>query len=137
MSITLSEQMQLSVDVSVLLKKRPGETLPHAEIDRELVDLLIAVRDTGSVQEACDQLCLSIRNAQRTMKRFVDRSGIELLRHRGAQGTELTEEGHQCIALYVAARYCVSQVVKEHMLPRPLPPLSNYPTTEDWNHRNI
>ncbi len=137
MPISLSERMQLSVDVSILLKKQGGSTAPQAKIDRELVDLLIAIRDCGSVQEACNRLCVTPRNAQRMVKRFVDFSGIELLRHRGAQGTELTEEGQQCIDLYVAARYCVGQVVRESALPRPLPPLSNYPTKEDWNHRSV
>ena len=137
MALALSDQMQLCVDASIKLKKRNDVTLGYAVIDRELVDLLIAIRDTGSVLDACKQQCISVRKGQRTMKRFVDCSGIELLQHRGAYGTGLTEEGQQCIDLYVAAQYCVRQMVKEHMLPRALPPLNQFPNEHDWNHRSL
>ena len=137
MPLALSEQMQLCVDASILLRKRNDAALPCAVIDRELVDLLIAIRDTGSVLEACGQLNMSARTGQRLVKRFVDRSGIEILQSKGCLGTELTEEGRQCIDLYVASQYCVRQVVKEHMLPRALPPLNHFPNEHDWNHRAL
>lgn len=135
MPLALSEQMRLIVDVSILLKRKEGALNGYAIIDRNLVDLLIAIRDTGSVQSACDQLCCSTRNAQRLLKRFTENSGLEVLRHKGPHGTELTTEGQQCIDLYVAARTCVQQIVREGRLPRALPPLPHYPIPDDYDHR--
>ena len=137
MPLTLSEQMQLCVDASIQLRRRNDAALPCAVVDRELVELLMAIRDTGSVLEACKKLSMSARTGQRLVKRFVDRSGIEILQSKGCQGTELTDEGRQCIELYVASQYCVRQVVKEHMQPRALPPLDRFPNEHDWSHRAL
>ena len=135
MTVQLSDQTRLSVDSSIHLRKGGWGALPYATIDRELADLLLAIRDTGSVQAACERLCVSPRSAQRKMRRFVDRTGIELLRHHGTLGTELTREGRQCIDMYVAARRCARQIVRESMLPRPLPPLSDHPMPADRDRK--
>lgn len=134
MSIALSDNMSLAVDVAVRLGK---DCRQQAVIDRKLASLLLAIRDAGSMQQACDELFCSTRQAQRTLKRFADGSGIRLLEHHGARGVELTEEGRQCIDLYVAARGCVEQIVREHGFPRALPPLNQWPNEADWNHREL
>jgi len=125
MQNALFERNNLNVDASILLKRGDGEASPAAVIDRELADLLCAIRDTGSVQEACRKLRISTRHAQRTVKRFSDVSGVRLLRHRGSLGTELTEGGRQCISMHEDARRRVEQAVREHELRIPslrLPP---------------
>ena len=136
MSVALSDQMSMHVDVAISLKKGSGTELP-AVIDRELVDLLLAIDSTGSVSEACEQLCCSTRHAQRTLKRFSDGSGLRLLKHHGSKGTALADEANQCIALYVALRQCTEQLLRDNPMPRALPPLSNYPTEHDWDHRSL
>lgn len=134
MPVPLSKHMNLSIDVAIHLQ---GSGLSKAVINRELVDLLLAIEATASVQKACEQLNLTTRSAQRTLKRFAEGSGLQLLEYHGWQGTNLTDEGRQCIALYVAARGCVEQIVRESAFPRPLPPLMNYPAPSDWEHREI
>lgn len=136
MTIQLSDQMGLAVDVAVLLRKKPGAQ-QDAVIDRKLIDLLLAIEDTRSVAKACERLNCSTRYAQRMFKHFTDASGLELLRHRGWQGTELTDEANQCIALYVAARGCSEQIVKTSGFPRALPALNQFPSEHDWNHRSL
>ena len=118
----LYERNRLNVDVSILLRRVDSEASPVAVVDRELVDLLTAIRDTGSVQRACRKLRISTRHAQRIVKRFTDGSGIRLLRHRGSLGTELTEGGRQCIDMHAAARKRVEQVVRGCELPPLSPP---------------
>lgn len=136
MSIALSEQMSLSVDVAITLKKGTG-TAPPAVLDRPMIDLLLAIDDAESITEACEMVCCSTRHAQRMMKRFTDGSGLTLVKHHGSKGTSLTVEARQCIALYVASRQCTEQLLRKYPLPRPLPPLSGYPTEHDWDHRGL
>lgn len=136
MAVKLSEQMSLSVDVAILLR-RNGTLEEPTSIDRKLVDLLLAVEDTHSVTKACERLSYSTRYAQRMMKRFTERSGIELLKHRGQWGSELTDGARECIALYVAARSCSEQLIRTHDFSRALPPLTNYPSSKDWNHKRV
>ena len=136
MSVALSEQMSLSVDIGITLKKG-SRTAPPAVLDRSMIDLLLAIDGTNSIAEACEMVCCSTRHAQRMMKRFTDGSGLTLVKHHGSKGTSLTDEARQCIALYVASRQCTEQLLKKHPLPRPLPPLSGYPTEYDWNHRDL
>lgn len=136
MPIKLSDQMSLAVDVAIFLKKKSGMQ-EEASIDRKLVDLLLAIDDTQSVAKACERLNYSTRYAQRMMKHFFDGSGIVLLEHHGSQGTKLTEEARQCIALYVALLGCIEQIARTNRFPRALPPLSQYPTQLDWNHRDL
>lgn len=136
MAVKLSDQMSISVDVAILLR-RNGTLEEPASIDRKLVNLLLAIEDTHSVTKACDRLSYSTRYAQRMIKRFAECSGIELLRHRGQQGTELTEGARECIALYVAARSCSEQLIRTNDFPRALPPLADYPSPRDWNHKRV
>ena len=133
MSIALSEQMSLYVDVAITLKKGSG-TVPPAVLDRSMIDLLLAIDSSESITEACEMVCCSTRHAQRMMKRFTEGSGLTLVKHHGFKGTSLSDEARQCIDLYVALRQCTEQLLKKHPLPRPLPPLSGYPTEHDWNH---
>lgn len=134
MQIALSSQMSMQVDVSITLKKEAG-TMPAAVIDRELVNLLLEIDDRKSVSEACERINCSTRQAQRMLRRFTDGSGLKLLRHHGQKGASLSDEAEQCIALYAALLQCAEQLLRERPLPRPLPPLSGYPTEHDWDHR--
>ena len=136
MPIALSDQMSLALDVAILLR-RNHDVAQDAVLDRKLIDLLLAIEDTNSVAKACERLCCSTRYAQRMIKRFSDASGLELLKHRGWQGTELTDEAHQCIALYVATRSCTEQIVMTNDFPRALPALNQFPNKHDWNHRDL
>lgn len=136
MSISLSDQMSMAVDVAITLKKGNGMDMP-AVIDRQLIDLLLEINDKGSVSEACGRINCSTRQAQRMLKRFSDGSGLKLLRHHGQKGTSLSEEARQCIALYVALRQCTEQLLRENSLPRSLPPLSGFPSKHDWEHRSL
>lgn len=112
MSIALSDQTGMYVDVAISLKKGNG-TEPPAVIDRELIDLLLAIDGAGSVSEACEQVNRSTRQAQRLLKRFSDGSGLRPLKHHGRKGTMLSDEARQCIALYVALRQCAEQLLRE------------------------
>lgn len=135
MSVALSEQMSLCVDVAITLKKGSG-TAPPAILDRSMIDLLLAIDGAESITEACEMVSCSTRHAQRMMKRFTDGSGLTLVKHHGSKGTNLSDEARQCIALYVASRECTEQLLKKYPLPRPLPPLYGYPTSHDWDHRD-
>ena len=135
MPIALSNQMSMSVDVAITLKRGSEMGLP-AVIDWELVSLLIEIEDKGSVSEACARLNRSTRQAQRMLKRFTNGSGLILLKHHGQKGTSLSDEARQCIALYVASLQCTEQLLQKNPLPRPLPPLNGYPTEHDWDHRS-
>ena len=135
MSVALSEQMSLCVDVAITLKKGNGTT-PPAVLDRPMIDLLLAIDGAKSIAEACEMVCCSTRHAQRMLKRFTDGSGLTLVKHHGSKGTSLSDEARQCIALYAASRQCTEQLLKKYPLPRPLPPLNGYPTEHDWDHRD-
>lgn len=101
-----------TIDVTIHIKK--GSTAqPTAAIDRELVRFLCLVRESGSVQAACDRLHCSTRKAQRMLRRFTEATGLELLHYHGWQGTELTPAGEQCIVLYAAALQSVQRIVRE------------------------
>ena len=104
-----------TVDVTIHVKKGSA-ALPAAAIDRELVRFLCLVRETGSVQEACDCLHCSTRKAQRMLRRFTERTGLQLLSYHGWQGTELSAAGKQCIVLYAAALKSVQHIVHEQGL---------------------
>lgn len=135
MSISLSEQMSFSIDVAISLRKEDG--LPEAIINRQLVDFLLAIEKTASMKTSCDRMHISLRSAQRMLKKFTDGSGLRLIEHHACLGSVLTNEGKQCIALYVATLDCINQLLKEHALPRALPSLTGYPQGADWNHRNV
>lgn len=104
-----------TVDVTIHVKK--GSTAqPAAVIDRELVRFLCLVRDSGSVQRACERMHCSTRKVQRMLRRFTEATGMELLRYHGWQGTELTPAGKQCIVLYAAALQSVQRIVRDQGL---------------------
>ena len=101
-----------TIDVTIHMKK--GSTAqPTTAIDRELVRFLCLVRESGSVQAACDRLHCSTRKAQRMLRRFTEATGLELLHYHGWQGTELTPAGEQCIVLYTAALQSIQRIVRE------------------------
>lgn len=118
------------VDVTIHIKGL-NSAQPAAALDRRLVEFLCHVRDTGSVQAACERQHYSPRKAQRMLKRFSDESGLELLDYHGWHGTELTPAAVQCIALYVASLKSVQQIVEERGLPQNNTPVRLSATNEN------
>lgn len=106
------DKMPLSIDISISLCKGRS-TAANAVIDRSLVRLLLAVRETNSMQAACEKLCITPRQAQRTLKRFTDGSGIKPLVYHGQQGTSLSEQGIRCIEIYAEARRLAASLVRD------------------------
>lgn len=105
-------KMALNVDVSISFCKGK-RTDANAVIDRSLVRLLLAVRETGSMKTACEKLCITPRQAQRILKRFTDSSGIKPLSHHGQQGTCLSEQGIRCIEIYAEVRRLAACLVHD------------------------
>ena len=134
MSVPLFEHTSLSIDVAISLGKRSG--LPEAVIDRQLVDLLLAIEETASVGKSCEHLHISVRSAQRLLKRFSDGSGLRLTERRGCRGTAITDEGVRCIALYAATLSCVSQLVATRPPSQPPRSSENLPQSADEDSKD-
>ena len=134
MSVPLFEYTSLSIDVAISLGRRPG--LPEAVINRQLVDLLLAIEETASVGKSCERLHISVRSAQRLLKRFADGSGLRLTERRGCRGTAVTDEGVRCIALYAATLSCVSQLVATRPPSQPPRFSENLPRSADEDNKD-
>ena len=106
-----------TVDLTIHIRKG-NAAQPAASLNRSLVMFLCEVQETGSVQEACNRLNCSTRQAQRALKHFSDVTGINLLSYHGPKGTELTPAGMQCIALYGVSLQSLRRIVRKQGLPK-------------------
>lgn len=87
------------VDVKLIIKNKHAE--PHAAaMGRGIVSLCQLVDETGSLNKAAKEMGMAYSKAWSIIKHTEEAFGFQLLRRKGNQGSELTPEARQIVAIY-------------------------------------
>lgn len=93
------DRNDFEVDVKLIIKNKKAN--PHAAaMGRGIVSLCHLVDELGSLNKAAHEMGMAYSKAWSIIKHTEASFGFQLLRRKGNQGSELTAEARQIVAIY-------------------------------------